>query len=302
MVFSTINRGQVEFLFFLMFKQFTIYPAVLICMLAVYPQVPETVPTLVAGWRFESSELTDFKPVLSSEGLVVSLLAGKVVLLDTESGSILWTNESAGEITSEPIVRDSFVFVSRMLTDADKSRQTLTTISLKTGLTVKTEPSVLSSDSTEIDQPIKNASDNVFQLSSDSEIFIAQNTVHRKVKGRIIWRAKLGGKINNIEANIYGFLVSSDDNYLYLLNPKNGNKVWKNRFSGKVLGTISVNEKVGVVTVYGENSLQLFDIQKGRLLSSLKFGTDEYPFSSLIRKAGQFYIGTNRGVRRFSLR
>jgi outer membrane protein assembly factor BamB len=274
----------------LMFKQFTTCLIILISTLEIFSQSAQTVPNLELRWRFENSKLIDFKPFLSSEGLVISMLGGETALLDAESGNVLWTHESVGEIVSELLIKDGLVFVPTV-SDSVKKTKTLTVISLKTGLTIRTESNLENTLTNEI------ASDNT-KLSNPSQdnLFVTENTVSSKISGKTLWKTKVGGEINHIGVNRFGILVSSDDNYLYLLNPKNGNKIWKDRFTGKVLGTNYISEKIGIITVYGESKLQLFDVQKGKLLSFIGLQTDEYPTANMVGRTNRFYLGTNRGV------
>jgi outer membrane protein assembly factor BamB len=135
-----------------------------------------------------------------------------------------------------------------------------------------------------------DASDNI--LTSN----IKKNTIEKYISNRLIWKTTVGGNINDILINKYGVLISSSDNYLYQLNNKNGNKVWKIRFNNKVSGVGFLSENIGIVSIYAESKAYLLDFQKGKLLDFFSLEGNEYTVNKPLIDKDRVFLQTNNRV------
>ena len=88
------------------------------------------------------------------------------------------------------------------------------------------------------------------------------------------WSIKIGGEISGIIKTDKGLLVSSFDNFIYMLDINKGHKIWKKRFSGRLTGKPSVNGNLAIVVGDRRNSYFL-DLSDGKILRQISLTEDE---------------------------
>jgi outer membrane protein assembly factor BamB len=85
-----------------------------------------------------------------------------------------------------------------------------------------------------------------------------------------VWTFKSGGKISGIyPIGDSEILVTSFDNFTYLLNFANGHVVWKRREPSRILETAIVKSNYAGVTPFGEASVLFFDPDNGKSLGQI---------------------------------
>lgn len=92
---------------------------------------------------------------------------------------------------------------------------------------------------------------------------------------RPLWRFKSGGAVTSIAETDEGLLVTSLDNFVYLLSDYNGDVIWKKRLTGRLLEGGLLLGDVLVVSINGENSVFVIELVKGKLLDELGFSGKE---------------------------
>lgn len=89
-------------------------------------------------------------------------------------------------------------------------------------------------------------------------------------KNSSIWTFKSGGKISGIyQLSDSEILVTSFDNFTYLVDRSNGHVVWKRRQPSRVIESAIVNSKYAGVTPIGEASVLFFDPGNGKSLGQI---------------------------------
>jgi outer membrane protein assembly factor BamB len=85
-----------------------------------------------------------------------------------------------------------------------------------------------------------------------------------------VWTFKSGGKISGLyPVDESELLVTSFDNFTYLINRETGHIVWKRRQPSRVLSAAMVNSRYAGVTPFGEASVLFFDPDTGRSLGQV---------------------------------
>lgn len=83
--------------------------------------------------------------------------------------------------------------------------------------------------------------------------------------GGASWKFKTGAAVSSIVNTDEGILVTSLDNFVYLISDYNGNVIWKRRLSGRILdGGLSLAGYF-VVLINGENSGYALDLANGKI-------------------------------------
>lgn len=94
------------------------------------------------------------------------------------------------------------------------------------------------------------------------------------------WKTWTGAEITSITSLPEGILVSSLDNYVYLLSRKNGKRLWKKRLSGRSIGAPLVRQGVGVFSTQGGNEAVFIELQKGRLINQVNLPDENFFISN----------------------
>jgi outer membrane protein assembly factor BamB len=99
--------------------------------------------------------------------------------------------------------------------------------------------------------------------------------------GKINWQFKSGAGISSIVRADGLLLAASNDNFLYALQPGNGDRVWKKRVSGRIRSVTPLNEETVLIETVGEKVVQLLYLKNGKPAEQIVLRDDELPVSSL---------------------
>ena len=184
--------------------------------------------------------------------LAVVSKGGQVALLDRNSGQVHWQTMPIGRLSARPV----FSATSVALATVDKH---LTVISAQGGRVISRQPTdFVSTAITYLEKDSIAAGDergNVTLFSSEIS--------------KTVWRFKSGAAVSSVSETEEGILVTSLDNFVYLISDYNGDVIWKRRLTGRVLdGGLAINGHF-VVFIYGENSGFVMSLDEGRLTDAV---------------------------------
>jgi hypothetical protein len=90
------------------------------------------------------------------------------------------------------------------------------------------------------------------------------------------WKVKTGGEISSISHTSRGILVTSFDNFIYMLSEKSGGNVWKRRFSGRIFDSPLIEKETAIVIVKGEPTAIILELEKGKTINRISLPDGEY--------------------------
>ena len=102
----------------------------------------------------------------------------------------------------------------------------------------------------------------------------AGQLVYGDVRGNVTavdahWRFRTGGQISGVYEIGNGYIVTSFDNFIYLLSKNTGSVVWKKRMAGRI-ADISFNSAVtALVFTSGAETAVLIELKKGKTLGQI---------------------------------
>jgi outer membrane protein assembly factor BamB len=137
--------------------------------------------------------------------------------------------------------------------------------------------------------------------------------------GKTYWTVKSGGEITGIVKAGKGLLVTSFDNFIYMLDKTSGRKIWKRRLANRVKEKPSVREntkengkesiKEGIkenmeenvaVVVSGDENAVFIDISSGRIINQISLPSGSYFLSSPVFIGKYYFFLTNKGIVAFT--
>ncbi len=177
---------------------------------------------------------------------------GQITLLDRSTGQAQTQAMPVGRLSARPVFSTSTI----ALATVDKQ---LTVISAQGGRVISK-------------QPTEHVVTALTFLKKDA---IAAGDERGNVTlfgteiSKVVWRFKSGAGVSSVAETEEGILVTSLDNFVYLISDYNGDVIWKRRLTGRVLdGGLAINGHI-VVLIYGENSVYVIDVNQGKLTDTL---------------------------------
>lgn len=185
-------------------------------------------------------------------GVAAVTQEGTVTVFDPSSGQIRWQSASLGALSTKPAFHTGKVAFGT----GDKQ---VIIVSARNG-----------------DPPHKQLTDfvptsisftkNGGFLTGDERgnvaLFGAQGT-------KSVWKFKSGAAVSSVQEANDGILITSLDNFVYLISDYNGDVIWKRRLPGRIVeGGLVVNGHF-VALIYGDNSAYVIELEKGKVVDAL---------------------------------
>ncbi len=170
--------------------------------------------------------------------------------------------------------------------EADKL---LTVISLDTGKILKrieigTSPSYITADNKRI-----------YWGNERGEVF-AVNFFNN----RTTWKMRNGAAIADIKITNRGLLISSLDNFIYLVSADKGSRIWKRRFAGRIFPTPFIIDDYVLVSAVGDSNVSVIDLRNGKKINQISLSVASYLTNSPILAGDNLILSTLGGIFSFS--
>ena len=180
--------------------------------------------------------------------LIVVSQSGDIAAFDAITFEQKWSRKPTGAIVGEPHIGGKKILIG----SAEGQIVSIATATGEIFATIKTgsKPS----------QMFAAANGNV--IYGDERGFV--NSVGEK------WKFRLGAKVNGISEIGEDILVTSYDNFVYLLTRDGGVK-WKQRLEGRIAGVIPANDSTLLAFSIGGSSGVVFEPKKGRTVGRIAF-------------------------------
>lgn len=88
-----------------------------------------------------------------------------------------------------------------------------------------------------------------------------------KEKKKKLWKFQNGGEISYIIFTSAGLLVTSFDNFAYMLTPGTGKRLWKRRLPGRITIKPLVAGELAAITTIGSSELEVLSLRNGQTVN-----------------------------------
>jgi outer membrane protein assembly factor BamB len=217
--------------------------------------------------------------VLSDTPRIFLLSDKAIIALNKNEGSILWTKSFSSGLSSF-LLADGLILVS--------SINNLLVLSAQTGEIIQ---------KIQHKMPIvgkMNFLKGVIYFGDEAGKIFAYDLNKRK----LLWKAITGASIVSIKALEKIVLVSSNDNFVYLLSAQNGDKIWKKRFSNKPINDLVIYEGFAIVETLDENKISVLSLKTGEIVNQIEL--DSTPVASPAIVSGILLVPTAKGLKAFA--
>lgn len=194
---------------------------------------------LTVRWQYRTERTVNLTPAAEDERVYLPLTAGTLLSLQTESGQLLWKEETGGEFSASPLADEQGVYVATEIGATGEShfpRATgaLRALGRKSGITrwMRTLQSPLRGS-------LAAGEKMLFGGGSDGRVY-----AFGKERGEIIWMAQFRAPFASQPVLSGGRLyIGSEDGNLYALEQETGRVLWRYQTRGAVRGPVAVAEQ-----------------------------------------------------------
>ena len=184
---------------------------------------------LKRSWQYLSDGGVGLMPALDSSRVYLALGEGRVVCLETESGSLLWSSDPGGNISSPIAVGENALYVAsqKIADDGSDGGASLRAVDKMTGLTLWARDY-----SRAFTSPLVLKEDRIYIGSSDGA-FYALTTA----SGEIVWKVQTQDVVRGCALAAEGVVYfGCDDGMMRGVDSRTGRELWKFQTGGKLIG------------------------------------------------------------------
>jgi len=248
-----------------------------------------TIPITDTTETLNDNNKTTIKAFVSfyDAGNSVIFVSGEGLMCAFENtvGRVLWKRFTSGRLSAEPLIGDDNVFLGFL--DGQ-----ITVSSLRDGRTVKS-----------------------FALTTTPTVFVQQNSKFYLIAGdragRILYlnlrsgeifkRFLCGGEVSSITETPSGVLITSFDNFVYLLSESGSRLIWKKRLAGRITADPLIRGRYLTLISVESPAVIVCDLNSGKLLYRILIEPDNF-FTGQSVPAGLWLVyASQTGIFIFSL-
>ncbi len=122
-----------------------------------------------------------------------------------------------------------------------------------------------------------------------------------KISGKSrLWSVRYGGEIYSLILLPNGILVSSLDNFLYLISLQKGKKIWKRRLSGRISAKPLIMGNFVVFSTTVDNNVTIVDSRDGKIVNQIPFQEKGFVLSTPLFIYHHLVFLTTKGIFAFA--
>ncbi len=242
--------------------------------------------------QYNSQSGSEFLYIFKSSLLLLNN-KGRITAFDRITGQILWDKENNLILSTKPLSVEDKVILQT-------SERQLIIASLSDGSLMKTirmsdSPTALYYDKESKKLILGNQNGVTYPISGDfSTIGTSPSPKKRE------WEFRNGAQVSDINLTPKGLLVSSLDNFVYLISKNSGNLIWKKRLGGRISAEPLIIGNYAVITTVSEPSASILDLDTGKLVNKILLADENFFSRSPLQLGNRLIFATQKGIFAFS--
>jgi outer membrane protein assembly factor BamB len=238
--------------------------------------------TGITNWQISLAmkEVAEKVYLFKSNRQHITILAdnGHFFSLDIQTGRLLSKSKLGFSLSTDP-----YPFNNEILLATKEGKILILSI---------TDSRVIDEIETQIIPNVILATEDKLLIGDKTGNVIAFDSKDKKRK----WKATTGGQITSLSRVAKGILVSSFDNYVYLISEKSGKRIWRKRLSGRSIGAPLIKDNVAVFSTYGGTDSVFINLDKGKQINSISIQEENYFIDNPIGLGNSIIFPTFKGV------
>ncbi len=114
------------------------------------------------------------------------------------------------------------------------------------------------------------------------------------------WEFRLGAEVSNISLTPKGLLITSLDNFAYLISKKKGNLIWKKRLAGRITDRTLVLNNYALITTIAEPTISIVELNTGSVINRIILEDESFATATPIKTQNKIIVPTSKGLFAFS--
>ena len=209
---------------------------------------------------------------------------GDIYSIDKTNGRIIWKKSFNTKLSSEPFVKTDRLVLATL-------SNKVIGLSLYDGRLI--ENLLFPVPLTTI---VESLNENNFILGDGKGLLISYN---KKLRTQD-WKFRNGGEISEVTFTRKGLIVTSFDNYIYLIAETNGRLLWKKRLSGRLLDKPQVFGNHVIVAANDDSTAAVLELDGGKLVNRVILEKGNYFLGDSMRTGNSIVYATFKGILSFS--
>jgi outer membrane protein assembly factor BamB len=111
-----------------------------------------------------------------------------------------------------------------------------------------------------------------------------------------IWKFRNGAEISDLTLTNRGILLSSFDNFMYLISEDQGKLIWKKRLGGRISDAPLVKDGYITVTNTADSSALILDLNSGKTVNKISLPEDLYFTGKPLFAQNKLVLTTQKGI------
>lgn len=242
----------------------------------------------ITNWQTNFDFSEDVFLVKDNNKLILASKIGKIFALDKITGAVIWNKNLEQKLSTAPILfKNQIVF----------------------GVINKKIFFILSTDGTILDELNVPFFPSIIFKVKDNFLFWGDYRgniyFYNLTTRKIIWKIRSGAEISNISISQQQLIISSLDNFIFLISIEKGKLIWKKRFNGRLLfssiitNSTTADKYIIVITIALETA-DVINIKNGKLVNQLFIGNNNYSINKPLFLDGLLIFPTIRGLIAFT--
>lgn len=214
--------------------------------------------------------------------LVLVTENGSINLIDSQSGNVLREYETNKHISSANVLKETMIL-------GTEDRKLIVFPISGEGKTEEFSVQDIPSDI------FSNSSEKILWAGYKGTLNVT--SIH---SGNLFWTKRFGAGVSGVEGVSKGLLVTSLDNFVYLIEENRGGIIWKRRLAARISEKPFIRDNVSVVLAFGENSAVIIELNKGKVINSISLSDANLFAGNPVYVEKQLIFPTLRGLYSFS--
>jgi outer membrane protein assembly factor BamB len=233
-------------------------------------------PNLVSMDKIHLKIINDEILVFNNVGIIFSI--------DKENGKVIWIKDLKNPLSSTPILNKNNIYISTV-------ENTITKFSISN----YKEPGLIK---------ITKSLPNTLLVTTDGALVYGDKigNVYSLYDSntKIMWKVRLGAEIKDITQTRLGLLISSSDNFTYLIDNKRGKRLWKSRMSGSTIQKPLIVGDYFISTSPFQPEAIIKNLRNGKIINRVELEGDNFFTGDIIFKRDLLIFTTKKGIMSFS--
>ncbi len=114
------------------------------------------------------------------------------------------------------------------------------------------------------------------------------------------WKFRVGAEVSSMNFTPRGLLITSLDNFAYLVSAEKGNLIWKKRLAGRISEKPFVLDNYALITTIAEPTVSVVELSTGRLINKIILEDETFVTANPIKFQNKIIVPTSKGLYAFS--